>query len=276
MPPVAPKLYAIRAATDLFLPEIVMSSPATPAPLNWYTKERAKLAVARRSSQSTESERSIRILLADERPIFRDGLRALLKATPGFKVVGEAVDKDSLVRLAQEQKPDIVLLDSSLAQNEEMTILNGLAAIEHPVRTLLFTQDAQKSEILRMLQLGARGVIMKGSTTQMLLDGIRKVVDGQYWIGEESVVSLVEAMRDLAPATTSRAARPKFGLTHRELEIISTVVSGYSNSDIASNFALSEHTVKHHLSRVFDKLGVSNRLELALFAVNHQLTNDLP
>lgn len=253
-----------------------MSSPATPAPLNWYTKERAKLAVARRSSQSTESERSIRILLADERPIFRDGLRALLKATPGFKVVGEAVDKDSLVRLAQEQKPDIVLLDSSLAQNEEMTILNGLAAIEHPVRTLLFTQDAQKSEILRMLQLGARGVIMKGSTTQMLLDGIRKVVDGQYWIGEESVVSLVEAMRDLAPATTSRAARPKFGLTHRELEIISTVVSGYSNSDIASNFALSEHTVKHHLSRVFDKLGVSNRLELALFAVNHQLTNDLP
>lgn len=253
-----------------------MSSPATPAPLNWYTKERAKLAVARRSSQSTESERSIRILLADERPIFRDGLRALLKATPGFKVVGEAVDKDSLVRLAQEQKPDIVLLDSSLAQNEEMTILNGLAAIEHPVRTLLFTQDAQKSEILRMLQLGARGVIMKGSTTQMLLDGIRKVVDGQYWIGEESVVSLVEAMRDLAPATTARAARPKFGLTHRELEIISTVVSGYSNSDIASNFALSEHTVKHHLSRVFDKLGVSNRLELALFAVNHQLTNDLP
>jgi two-component system, NarL family, nitrate/nitrite response regulator NarL len=253
-----------------------MSSSATPAPLNWYTKERAALAVPRRTAEGKEDERSIRIVIADERPIFRDGLRALLKSTPGFNVVGEAVDKETLLSLALERKPDVVLLDMGMAQNDEMAILNGLAAVDKPVRTLLFTQEAQKSEVLRVLQLGARGVILKGSTTKMLLDGIRKVVDGQYWIGEESVVSLVEAMRDLAPASSARAARPKFGLTHRELEIISTVVSGYSNSDIASNFALSEHTVKHHLSRVFDKLGVSNRLELALFAVNHQLTNDLP
>jgi DNA-binding NarL/FixJ family response regulator len=252
-----------------------MPSPASPTPLNWYAKEQARQLNSRRGG-SGSPQRLLRILIADERPIFCDGLKALLETSEEFKVVGQAHDKETLLSVAEQKLPDVVLLDQVLAHSDEMGILHALTTYEHPVRTLLFCADMQKSDILRVLQLGARGVILKNSTSQMLMDGIRKVVDGQYWIGEESVVSLVEATRDLTASVGTRAVRPRFGLTPRELEIISTVVSGYSNSDIASNFALSEHTVKHHLSRVFDKLGVSNRLELALFAVNHQLTSDLP
>ena len=250
-----------------------MTPHPSPTPLNWFTKELTKTSNSRRSANGIQ--RTIRILIADDRPIFCDGLRTLLQAVPEFKVVGQAYNKESLLTQAQQRQPDIVLLDQALAHSDEMEILHTLASAEKPVRTLLFGSDMQKSDVLRVLQWGARGVILKSSTTQMLMDGIHKVFDGQYWVGEESVVSLVEATRDLSSSAGSRTLRPRFGLTPRELEIISTVVSGYSNSDIASNFALSEHTVKHHLSRVFDKLGVSNRLELALFAVNHQLTNDL-
>ena len=252
-----------------------MKPPSSPTPLNWFSQEQATASSVRRSGQNG-AQRSIRILIADDRPIFCDGLQALLQATSEFKVVGQALNKESLLNQAQQRQPDVVLLDQALAQSDEMGILHALTSADRPARTLIFGSDLQKSDILRLLQLGARGVILKSSTSQMLIDGIRTVFDGRYWIGEESVVSLVEATRDLSSPMGSRTLRPRFGLTPRELEIISTVVSGYSNSDIASNFALSEHTVKHHLSRVFDKLGVSNRLELALFAVNHQLTSDIP
>lgn len=213
----------------------------------------------------------IRILIADDHPLFRDGLRRLLQAEPGFEVVGEASDGDVLVDLARKTKPDILLLDLSMPRQDGMEVLRELSASRIPVRTLLLTASIEKPQIVQALKLGAYGVIMKESTTQRLFDSIQCVMAGQYWVGRESVSDLVKALRSVSPSEDPVRARD-YGLTTREMEIVTLVVAGYSNPDIAQRCSISEQTVKHHISNVFDKLGVSNRLELALFAVNHRLT----
>ena len=224
--------------------------------------------------EASLNKKKISIVIADDHPILRDGIHALLRMEPDFRVVGEAADGNAAVQLSYELKPNILLLDWAMARRDGMQILQELDAGGLPVRTLLTTVQLNNSEILRALQLGAWGVIPRDSTTKMLYEGIRKVMSGQYWIGRESVASLVDALRDFTPNAASRPSRRDFGLTRRELEIVASVMAGYSNADIAHRVSLSEHTVKHHLGHIFDKLGVSNRLELALFAVNHQLIGD--
>lgn len=228
------------------------------------------------NSPDAESKigQSIRILIVDEHPISRDGLRALLETNPGFKVVGEAADCETAIQLIRDLKPDILLLDRTLSQQGGTQFLHAVGASHPTVRTLLLSVFVDKKEILGALQLGAHGVIAQNSTTSMLFEGIRAVKDGHYWLGNEGIASLVEAVCDSSIPPKSVTPRKTFGLTPRELEIVGAVASGYSNYDIAASFSLSEHTVKHHIGHIFDKLGVSNRLELALFAVNHRLTDD--
>lgn len=217
----------------------------------------------------------IRILIADDHPLFRDGLRRLLQSEPGFEVVGEASDGDELLGLIRKAKPDILLLDLSMPRRDGMAVLRELAAAKIPVRTLLLTAAIDQGQIVQALRLGAYGVILKESTTQRLFDSIRCVMSGQYWVGRESVSDLVKALRSAGgPPDAGAGLRARdFGLTPREMEIVTLVVAGYSNPDIAQRCSISEQTVKHHVSNIFDKLGVSNRLELALFAVNHRLTS---
>jgi len=215
----------------------------------------------------------IRIFIADDHALFRDGLRRILQAEPGFEVVGEASDGESLVAKTREAKPDILLLDLSMPRHDGMEVLRELAAADLPVRTLLLTASIQKSQIVRALQLGAYGVILKESTSQKLFDSIRCVMAGQYWVGRESVSDLVRALRSVTLPGDAPQRPRDFGLTPRELEIVTMVVAGYSNPEIATRCSISEQTVKHHLTNIFNKLGVSNRLELALFAVNHHLTS---
>lgn len=215
----------------------------------------------------------IRILIADDHPIFRDGLRRLLEAEPKFTVIGEACDGSEAVKLARQLKPDIMLLDLAMPKHPGLEALRDLSvpANATPVRVILLTAAAEKSQIVEALQLGARGVVLKDSATQLLLKAIQTVMAGEYWVGRESVSNLVQYLRTLMQSSHDEARQKKFGLTPRELEIVSAVVAGYSNKEIAEYFKISEDTVKHHLSNIFDKLGVSTRLELALFAVNQAL-----
>ena len=210
----------------------------------------------------------IRVLVANGQGLFRDGLRGLLEAG-GFKVVGETADGEVVVPLAEKTRPDVILLDLAMPRQDGIEILRRLSMAEIPARTLLMVSLTEKAQVIRALKMGAYGVIPQEATSQRLYEGIRCIVSGQYWIGRDNVSDLVKALREDANEGTPRQRR--FGLTPRELETITLVVAGYSNPGIAQKFSISEQTVKHHVSNIFDKLGVSNRLELALFAVNHQL-----
>jgi two-component system, NarL family, nitrate/nitrite response regulator NarL len=215
----------------------------------------------------------VRLVIADDHPIFRDGLRRLLEAEAHFKVLGEASDGAEAVKLVRQLKPDILLLDLAMPKHPGLEALRDLSTPGSitPVRVILLTAAAEKSQIVEALQLGARGVVLKDSATQLLLKAIQTVMAGEYWVGRESVSNLVQYLRTLMQSSHDEARQRKFGLTPRELEIVSAVVAGYSNKEIAEYFKISEDTVKHHLSNIFDKLGVSTRLELALFAVNQSL-----
>jgi two-component system nitrate/nitrite response regulator NarL len=220
-----------------------------------------------------KKSQTIRILIADDHPIFRDGLRRLLEAEPKFAVIGEACDGAEAVKLARQLKPDILLLDLAMPRHPGLEALREMnsGTAPHSVRIILLTAAAEKNQIVEALQLGARGVVLKDSATQLLLKSIDTVMAGEYWVGRESVSNLVQYLRTLIQSSGEEARQKKFGLTPRELEIVSAVVAGYANKEIAEYFKISEDTVKHHLSNIFDKLGVSTRLELALFAVNQSL-----
>jgi DNA-binding NarL/FixJ family response regulator len=211
----------------------------------------------------------IRILIADDHPIFRDGLKRLLESEGEFKVIGEACDGVEAVSLARQLTPEVMLLDLAMPRRQGLDTLRELASDARAVRVILLTAAAEKEQIVEALQLGARGVVLKDSATQILLKSIRAVMNGEYWVGRESVSNLMQYLRTLvSPAAPQRN---KYRLTPRELEIVAAVVAGFANKEIAQYFKISEDTVKHHLSNIFDKVGVSSRLELALFAVNQSL-----
>jgi len=213
---------------------------------------------------------SARILIADDHPIFRDGLKRLLESEGDCKVIGEACDGVEAVKMVRQLKPDIMLLDLAMPRRSGLEALREMSTDASPVRVILLTAAAEKEQIVEALQLGARGVVLKDSATQILLKSIHAVMNGEYWVGRESVSNLVQYLRGLV-GSSNTARQRRYGLTPRELEIVSAVVAGYANKEIAEHFKISEDTVKHHLSNIFDKVGVSTRLELALFAVNQAL-----
>jgi len=217
----------------------------------------------------------IQILIADEHPIYRDGLRALLEKQPDFRVIGVAPDGDAAIRLSQKHKPDILLLNAKMPGKDGMGVLDELQTSKIPVRPLLFAASLSTPDLRRALQLGARGVVLESSSTQMLIDGIRGIMADQYWISHELGASMMEELQPDSASPKAKVLPRAFDLTPRQMEIIACVVAGCSNAEIAGKLSLSEQTVKHHLSGIFDKLGVFNRLELALFAINHALVGDI-
>src|SRR5215831_12390136 len=156
----------------------------------------------------------IRIVIADDHPIFRDGLRRLLEAEPGLKVIGEACDGAEAVKLARQLKPEILLLDLAMPRHPGLEALRDLSttSASSPVRVILLTAAAEKSQIVEALQLGARGVVLKDSATQLLLKAIQTVMAGEYWVGRESVSNLVQYLRTLMQSSHDEARQKKFGL----------------------------------------------------------------
>ena len=217
---------------------------------------------------------AIRILIADDHPVFRQGLHSIFRNEKEFTVVGEATDGRQALELTKKLTPDILLLDLVMPHLTGLETLRELAGSATPVRTIVLTASIEKEQIVQALQLGARGILLKDAATDVLLSGIRTVMNGQFWVGQSKVTDLVEILHSYMPAPTGPTAlKQTFGLTARELDVVSAIVSGFTNREIAGKFSISEQTVKHHLRNIFDKVGVSNRLELALFAINHQLVS---
>src|SRR5919107_2044419 len=210
-----------------------------------------------------------RIVLADDHTILREGLRHVLESVPGYRVVGETAHGRDAVRLARELHPDLLILDVAMPGASGFDALRSLADEPDPVRTLLLTASIDRAGMVTALQLGARGVVLKTSGTDIVLEAIEAVLRGQHWVDRNTVADLAAAVGQMA--TGARQSARHFGLTSRQLEIVELVVAGLTNAEIAKKLHISEHTVKHHVTQVFNKTGVSARLELALLATQHGL-----
>jgi DNA-binding NarL/FixJ family response regulator len=221
-----------------------------------------------------ESAPTINIVISDDHALFREGLRKLLEAERGINIVGEAVDGEETVKVVRQLKPHVLLLDLSLPKLSGLEVLAELSKLELQTRTIMLTAAIEREQVVEALQLGVRGIVLKHSALQLLLKSIRCVNEGQYWVGQEGVSDLIHALRRMTPSRGVSEAPRNFGLSSREMEVIGLIVAGYTNKDLARELGISENTAKHHLTNIFDKLGVSNRLELVLYAVDHGLVAD--
>jgi two-component system nitrate/nitrite response regulator NarL len=215
-------------------------------------------------------ERPIRIVIADDHPVVRIGVRNMLAETHGFEVAGEAGDGDEAITQTLELQPDILLLDVLMPRLPGLEAMRAIMSGSPTVKILLLTSTISTQQIIEALHIGARGIVLKDSLVEDLHTSIRTVVGGDYWIGGKRVANLVTALHELMQKADAQP-RKLYGLTPRELEVVGSIVEGCTNRDIARSFGLSEETVKRHLSNIFDKTGVSTRLELALFAIAHRL-----
>jgi DNA-binding NarL/FixJ family response regulator len=171
-------------------------------------------------------------------------------------------------------RPEILLLDLAMPDSSGLVTLRELSTLEPPVRTLLLTEDVGNNDVIEALQLGARGIVLKHSPTERLFESIHAVMAGQYWVDRECVGELIEGMCVRDTPRNGARRQSAFGLTPRQLEILSAIVTGATNDDIAKQFSISPNTVKYHLTNMFDKLGVVNRIELARFAIQHGLAEN--
>jgi DNA-binding NarL/FixJ family response regulator len=212
------------------------------------------------------------ILIADPQQLFRAGLRELLEAEPSWRVVGEAADGREAVHLTHELHPDLLLLELALSSPAGLQVVQQVAASAPSTRTLVVTGVADKEQVIAAVELGASGVLSKNASAEMLVRAVHGVLQGESWVDRASVSLLLRDLRAASrPGDPHWPRPPSASLTPREVEIIHEVLEGASNKLIAQGFGLCEQTVKNHLSNIYTKLGVSSRLELALYALHHGL-----
>jgi len=217
-------------------------------------------------------------MLADDECMFRTSLRQLLTAPPsvirdvygvdvgpGFEVVGEASTGEEAVEVIKAASPDLALLDLAMPRMSGLEALRGLQAQRQTTQMMILAGEIKKNHLLMAVQLGARGLVLKDATPELLFEAMVCVLAGKHWLGQTLVCDLMELVSALGRQTAG-AAKQLFSLTPREREVLALVVAGYANKEIARTCSVSEETVKHHLTRMFDKVGASNRLELAVMA----------
>jgi len=226
-----------------------------------------------------------RVVIADDECMFRASLRQLL-AVPatvvaevysvaigsGFEVIGEATTGEEAVSAVQRLEPDLVLLDISMPRMSGLEAIREMRPNLARTRVVMLPAVVDQSALVTAIRLGARAVVQKDSATEQLFDAMVRVLAGQSWIGPGLVSELVDLVRVLAEREQGTRGRP-FGLTPREREVLAHVVEGCPNKEIAQRCAVSEETIKHHLTRMFDKVGASNRLELAMAARSNGLVD---
>jgi DNA-binding NarL/FixJ family response regulator len=222
-----------------------------------------------------ESSATVDIVISDDHAIFREGVRKLLEAQPGLRVVGEAADGEETVQIVRQLNPHVLLLDLCLPKMSGLEALQEISRLGVRTRAIILTAGIEREQIVEALQFGAHGVVLKHASLDLLLKSIQRVHAGEYWVGQESVSDLIHALRQMnTPYGGNSSGRADLGLTAREKQVIALIGAGYTNKDMARKLAISEHTAKHHLTNIFNKLGVSNRLELVLYAIDHHLIND--
>ncbi len=220
----------------------------------------------------TSDRAQIRIVIADDHTMFREALRLVLTMEGGFAVVAEASDGHEAVRRVLQHRPDVLVLDLNMPRADGFEALRQLRAAHADARVVLLTGAAADLDAVSALTLGAHAVLSKDVCPSNLCDCVRSVARGGSWVGHDQVADLIHALRGL-PATPATPPTPAEGLTPREREVVEAVLGGATNRDIGIELGVSQQTVKNHLTSVFNKLGVSNRVELALYATYHHLSS---
>lgn len=215
---------------------------------------------------STGTE-TVRILVVDDHAILRQGLRMLVEAEPGFAIVGEAEDGAKAIALAAAEQPDIVVLDIDLGSDSGLDLIKGIQTAAPPARILILTGLRDVEAHRRAFRLGARGLVVKESASHTLMKAIRKVHEGEIWLDRATTAHLLTEMSTPVPSPPVNPEAGKIAkLSARELEVTAMLGEGLSNKLIADRLSISETTVRHHLTSIFAKLGVPDRLALLLYA----------
>jgi len=217
----------------------------------------------------------IRILIADEQSLLRDGISNLLSAQPDLEVAG-APDTPSLaVDMIRQTRPDIVLLGWSAGSPAGNKVFAAIHEGKLPSKVIVLTQTDAREDFVEAVRQGCCGIVPRHTSTEMLLKSIRKVHAGEFWLDRATTADVI---RRLARKTGGSGTSSRLGvrdqssaLSQREREIVVLVAQGFKNKEMAERMFISEQTVKNHLHNIFDKLGVSDRLELALYAIHHNL-----
>jgi len=225
----------------------------------------------KKPAERSNGDACIRVVVADDHPVVRFGVRNMLEHDPAFQIVGEAGDGDEAITQTLDLEPDVLLLDVQMPRLPGLEAMRAIMDRSPRVKIIILTSTVSTQQVIEALQIGARGIVLKDSVAADLTTAMRAVLSGDYWIGGERVMNLVAALNDLMKQAAATPERKTYGLTPRELDVVTCIVEGCSNKDVARQFTISEETVKRHLSNIFDKTGVSTRLELALFAIAHKL-----
>lgn len=205
--------------------------------------------------------------------MFREALRAMLQSEPDVVIAGEAGTVSETLQMIERTPADVLLLDLGLPDGHGLDVLEQLGAAGSLLHVIVVSASSDRHEVVRAIKAGARGVVPKDAPAERLVQAIRQVAAGQLWFGHQRMADLLDSLTRPEPVP---GARTLDTLTRREREIVAAIVQGASNKDISVQFGLRESTIKNHLTHIFDKLGVANRLELALFAVHHNLFTPSP
>jgi len=219
-----------------------------------------------------EKARAIRVMIADDHPIVRDGIRRLLALEEDIQVVSEAGDGREVLDQLQQTDVDVILLDIRMPGMDGLTALQRLQSLGRKVKVIVLTASEDKNEFVQAMKFGCSGIVLKQTAPELIVKSIRKVHAGEIWLDSHTTAAVMRQFASPAElAAAGGKGRERSPLSQREREIVALVAQGYKNKEMAEKMFISEQTVKNHLHNIFDKLGVSDRLELALYAIHKGL-----
>jgi DNA-binding NarL/FixJ family response regulator len=202
----------------------------------------------------------IRLVIADDHPIVLQGLQRLFESYKEFQVLQSCEDGHKALAAVRSLKPDILLLDLRMPGHDGLDVLRGLSQEKLECRAVLLTAAATDDQVIEALRLGVKGIVLKESAPETLLDCVRRVHAGEQWIDRDTMSRALDRM------LRQESAERESGLTPREIEIVRMIGHGLRNKAIGERLFISEGTVKIHLHNIYEKLGLAGRLELVLYA----------
>src|SRR5271157_2006433 len=218
--------------------------------------------------QGNDGKGTIRVIVADTQAIFRAGLRKVFALEDDIRVVGQAETLPQVISAIQKFSADILILEAALTPNPAEAV-SDLLRQNTPCRLVVVLQEPDQEMTLELFRRGAHGIVSREVEPEMLVECLRKVAAGEPWLESRAIAWVLEAYR--TQGTRPVGSRPKVQLTPKESLIVSCVTQGMKNKEIALRVGTTEQVVKNYLRKVYDKLGVADRLELALYCLNHRV-----